>query len=185
MASVIEIAPEVYRISIHVPEIDLQFNHFLIRDDQALLFHAGYKRMFGELHEAVKTLIDPAQLSYISFSHFESDECGALNEWLGQAPRAEPVCGFVGALVNLNDFAIRPTRAVTGVEVIETGRFRFRFISTPHVPHGWDAGVLFEETARTLFCSDLFHQLGDVAALTESSVLEPSREALLQLQTGP
>lgn len=185
MALVTEIAADVYRISVFAPEINMQFNHFLVRDDRPLLFHAGYKRMFGEVHEAVGTLIDPAQIRYISFSHFESDECGALNEWLEQAPGAEPVCGMVGALVNLQDFAIRPTRALPADEVIETGRFRFRFIATPHVPHGWDAGVLFEETGRTLFCSDLFHQWGEVEPLTESSLLDRSREALLQIQAGP
>jgi flavorubredoxin len=185
MADVTEIAPDTFRISIYVPEINLQFNHFLVRDDQPLLFHTGYKHTFPLVQQAVKTLIDPAKLRFVSFSHFESDECGALNEWLEQAPQAEAVCSFVGAMVNLNDFAIRAPRALSKDQVLETGRYRFRFISTPQLPHGWDAGVLFEETQRTLFCSDLFHQWGDVEALTESTVIERSRAALQQVQASP
>ncbi|HZS52497.1 MAG TPA: hypothetical protein VFA54_16630 [Bryobacterales bacterium] len=185
MADITEIAAETYRISIYVPEIDLQFNHFLVRDEQPLLFHAGLRRLFPEVHEAVRTLLDPARIRYISFSHFESDECGALNEWLAQAPQAEPVSGLVGAVVNLNDFASRPARALSREETLHTGRHRFRFISTPQVPHGWDAGVLFDETERILFCSDLFHQWGDVEALTESSVLERVQEALRRIESGP
>jgi len=185
MAAITEIAPETYRITTYVPEIDLQFSHFLVRDEHPLLFHTGYKRMFPEVSQAVRTLIDPARLRYIGFSHFESDECGSLNEWLGHAPQAEAVSGLVGAQVNLNDFAIRPPRALGRDELLETGRYRFRFIATPHVPHGWDAGVLFEETGRTLFCSDLFHQWGQPEPLTESSVMERAREALLRIQAGP
>lgn len=185
MALITEIAPETYRITAYVPDIDLQFSHFLVRDEHPLLFHAGLKRMFPEVIEAVRTLLDPASLRYIGFSHFESDECGSLNEWLAQAPQAEAISGLVGAQVNLNDFAIRPPRALAQEEVIATGRYRFRFIATPHVPHGWDAGVLFEETGRTLFCSDLFHQWGQPEPLTESSVMERAREALLQIQLGP
>lgn len=185
MTPIVEIAPETYRLSFYVPEIDLQFNHFLVRDDQPLLFHAGMKRMFPAVLDAVRTLIDPAKLRYISFSHFESDECGALNEWLAVAPQAEAVCGLVGGMVNLNDFAARPPRVLAGEEVVETGRYRFRFISTPHVPHGWDAGVLFEETGRTLFCSDLFHQWGQPEPLTESSVMDRAREALLRIEASP
>ncbi len=185
MTPIVEIAPEIYRISLYVPEIDLQFNHFLVRDEQPLLFHTGMKRAFPAVLEAVHTLIDPARLRFVSFSHFESDECGSLNEWLAAAPQAEAVCGLVGGLVNLNDFAIRPPRTLTGDQVLETGRYRFRFIATPHVPHGWDAGVLFEENARTLFCSDLFHQWGQPEPLTESSVMERAREALLRIETTP
>lgn len=185
MAIVTEIAPETFRISVYHPEIDLQFNHFLVRDEQPLLFHTGLRQMFPEVLEAVRKLIDPAQIRHISFSHFESDECGSLNEWLAQAPHAEAVSGIIGAMVNLNDFAIRPPRALAKDEVVETGRYRFRFVSTPHVPHGWDAGVLFEETGRTLFCSDLFHQWGEVEPLTESSILDRARDALVRTESGP
>lgn len=185
MAAVTEIASDVFRISIYVPEIDLQFNHFLVRDDEPLLFHAGFKKTFAEVRDAAATLLDPARIRYISFSHFESDECGALNEWLAQAPAAEPVSGLVGALVNLQDFAIRAPRVLTREDAVETGKYRFRFVPTPQLPHGWDAGVLFEENQRTLFCSDLFHQWGDLEPVTTSSVLERAREALVRTEAGP
>ncbi len=162
MARIDEIAPDVYRVSLYAPQFDLQFNHFLIRDDEPLLFHTGMRRMFPEVRDAVATLIDPAALRWISWSHFEVDECGALNEWLAVAPRAQAVCSQVGAMVNIQDFASRPPRGLAKDEVIDTGRHRYRFVPTPHLPHGWDAGVLFEETSGVLLCSDLFHQLGDV-----------------------
>jgi flavorubredoxin len=184
MAVITEIAPDLYRISIFVPQANLQFNHFLIKDDEPLLFHTGLKATFPLVHEALATLLDPAQLRWISFSHFESDECGALNQWLEVAPLAQPACSLTGALVSVNDFAVRPARGLTQDEVLSTGKYRFRFCQTPHLPHGWDAGVLFEETNGILLCSDLFHQNGDVEPLTESDVVERSRAALLEYQAG-
>lgn len=180
-----EIAADIYRISVYVPEINLQFNHFLVRDDEPLLFHTGLRQMFPLVREAVGKVIDPARLRWISFSHFESDECGALNQWLGIAPQAQPVTGMVGALVNLNDYSDRPARVLSEADVLATGKYRFRYISTPQLPHGWDAGVMFEQTQATLFCSDLFHHNGDVEPLTRSSVLDKVREALTQYQAGP
>ncbi len=157
MVTTTEIAPEVYRLAVFVPEINLEFSHFLVRDDEPLLFHAGLRSMFPLLREEVSRLIDLSKLRHIGFSHFESDECGALNHWLELAPAAQPVCGLVGAIVSVNDFSIRPARVLTREDTLSTGRYRFRFLPTPHVPHGWDAGVLFEESEKTLFCSDLFH----------------------------
>lgn len=185
MSVITEIAADVYRISVFAPELDLQFNHFLIADDEPLLFHTGLKAMFPQVRDAVGSLIDPARIRRISFSHFESDECGSLNQWLALAPQAEPVCGLVGALVSVNDFALRPARALTRAETLTTGKYRFRFCPTPHVPHGWDAGVLFEETNGTLFCSDLFHQWGDVEPLTHTDIIDRSREALVRAEASP
>jgi flavorubredoxin len=183
--SVTEIAPDVYRIGLYAPEIDLQFNFFLVRDEQPLLFTTGYRATFPALREAVARVIDPARIRWVGFSHFESDECGALNLWLEAAPHAEPVCSFVGAVVNVNDFATRLPKALADGEVLATGRYRFRFCSTAQVPHGWDAGLLFEETQRTLLCSDLFHHQGDVEPLTESDLSDRVRTALSQMQAGP
>ena len=185
MYKINEIAPDVYRISILMPELQLQFNHFLIKDDEPLLYHTGLRQMFPLLHEAVKTLIDPRLLRWIGFSHFEVDECGSLNEWLQVAPNARPVCSEVGAIVNMSDFAIRPAYAMKTNEILQTGKRRYRFISTPHLPHGWDAGVMFEETDRTLLCSDLLHQNGDLVALTDKDVLEAHRSSLQFFETGP
>lgn len=185
MPNITEIAPDVFRISVFVPDINLEFSHFLVRDDEPLLFHAGLRGMFPLLRDAVATVMDPARIRHIGFSHFESDECGGLNQWLEVAPRAAPVCGLVGAVVSVNDFANRPTQVLTHDMSLSTGKYRFRFVPTPHVPHGWDAGVLFEETQATLFCSDLFHQWGEREPLTHDSILERSREALLQAEAGP
>lgn len=186
MGNVTEIAPDVYRISLYVGEFDLQFNHFLIKDDEPLLFHTGMRKMFPQVREAVAKVIDPSRIRWISWSHFEVDECGALNEWLQVAPSAQAVCSIVGALVNVNDYAIRPPRGLEKGEVLNTGQFSFRFYPTPHLPHGWDAGMLFEETNKTLFCSDLFHQIGNVEAMTESDiVVERTREAIVKYQAGP
>lgn len=185
MVTTTEIARDVFRISVFVPEINLEFSHFLVRDDEPLLFHAGLRGMFPVLREQVSRLIDISKLRHIGFSHFESDECGALNHWLEVAPAAQPVCGLVGALVSVNDFSIRPARVLTRDDVFPTGRYRFRFIPTPHVPHGWDAGVLFEESEQTLFCSDLFHQWGHREPATSDSIMERCKDALLQSEAGP
>lgn len=185
LARVTEIAADHYSISIYVPEFNLRFNHFLIKDDEPLLFHTGMKQMFPLVKEAVARLIDPAALRWIAFSHFEADECGALNNWLSAAPRAEPLCGMVGALVSVNDYAGRPARVLAHDEILKTGTYRFRFRQTPHVPHNWEAGLLFEEVTRTLLCSDLFSHEGDVEAVTESDVVERAKRALIEGQKGP
>lgn len=185
MASIAEIAPDVHRISLFMPELNMQFNHFVVLDDEPLLYHTGMRRMFPELLEQVRRVIDPARLRWIGFSHFEVDECGALNEWLRVAPHARPVTGVIGALVNLTDFSDREPRALAPDEVLRTGARRFQYRPTPHLPHGWDAGVLFEQTDRTLFCSDLFHHNGDVEPLTESDILGRTRESMTLLQAGP
>jgi len=184
-AAIDEIAPDVFRICLFEPALNMQFNHFLVRDDAPLLFHTGYRRAFAPLRDAVARLIDPAKLRYVSWSHFESDECGALNDWLATAPHAEPVCGLVGKLVNVDDFAARPARALAAGEVLDTGRHRFRYITCPHIPHGWDAGLLWDEAQQTLFCSDLFHHFGDVPAITDADILGRVKDAVKLMQTGP
>ena len=148
MPHVTEIAPDIYRICVFYPEINLQFNHFLVKDEEPLLFHTGLRRMFPEVREGVAKVLDPARLRWISWSHFESDECGSLNEWLTIAPHAQPACGMVGALVNVNDFSSREARILTPQDVITTGKYRFRYYNTPQLPHGWDAGDMFEEIER-------------------------------------
>ena len=180
-----EVATDLFRISVYVPQIDLQFNHFLIRDEEPLLFHTGLRGMFPAVREAVASIIDLASLRWISWSHFEVDECGALNEWLTVAPKALPVCGELGAMININDFANRPPRTLKPDEVLETGRHRYRFVPTPHLPHGWDAGVLFEEADRVLLCSDLLHQIGDVEPVTTNDITGRYRHALETYQKHP
>jgi flavorubredoxin len=185
MTMIVEIAPDTYRISIYVREIDLQFNHMLVMDDEPLLFATGTRAMFPLMREAVAMLIDPARLRWIGFGHFEGDECGALNEWLELAPSAQPLCGFLGARLSIDDFALRPARMLAPAEVLATGKYRYRFCPTPHLPHAWDSGMLFEERERTLLCSDLFFHYGNVEPLTGNDLVERTRASLLQMQNGP
>ncbi|HKS26217.1 MAG TPA: hypothetical protein VJS44_00285 [Pyrinomonadaceae bacterium] len=180
-----EIAPDLYRISNYIPEADLQFNQFLLMDDEPLLFHTGMRSIFPLVRDDIARVLDPSRIRWISFSHFEADECGSLNEWLQLAPDAQAACSVVGAMVSVNDFALRPALAMADGDVLKTGRHSFRFVQTPHVPHCWDAGLLFEETNGTLLSSDLFHQSGDVEPLTQSDVIERARKTLVDYQAGP
>lgn len=186
MTSVSEIAPDLYRIATYVPEINLQFNQFLVRDEQPLLFHTGMRGLFPLVKDAVSRILDPATIRWIGFSHFEADECGSLREWQLLAPEASAVCSFVGKVVSVDDVvAARPAQPLDDGDQIGTGKYRFRFLRTPHVPHCWEAGLLFEETHRTLLCSDLFHQNGDVEPLTSSDVVGRFRQTLVAYEKSP
>jgi flavorubredoxin len=184
-SNVTEIARDVYRISTFHPDAGIQFNQFLINDDEPFIMHTGLKKMFPITLEAVATLIEPANLRWIGFSHFESDECGALNEWLTIAPNAQAVCSFVGATVMVNDFADRPARALAEGEAFDIGSHRLKFLATPHVPHGWDAGFFFEERDKTLLCTDLFFHPGDPEPLTESDVVGRASASITEGMAGP
>ena len=174
-----EIADGIYRINtpIDIPGVPerFNFNQYLIVDDQPLLFHTGPRRLFPRVRDAMGAVMPVERLRYVAFSHFEADECGALNEWLAPAPQSSPVCGQIAAMVSANDVADRPPRALADGELLELGRHALRWLDTPHVPHGWDCGLMMEERTRTFLCGDLFTQggAGDVA-LTESDILGPS-----------
>jgi flavorubredoxin len=186
MTQVTEIAPDLFRIVTFVASFNLQFSQFLVRDEAPLLFHTGPRALFPAVQKAVASLIDPATLRWIGFSHVESDECGSLSEWQQLAPQSIAVCSMVGKLVSVDDcMAIRPAKGMNDGEVLETGAYRFQFLSTPHVPHCWEAGLFFEETQRTLLCSDLFHQSGDVEPSTQADVLGRCRKVLIEYQQGP
>ena len=186
MAKITEIAQDLFRLTTFVEPFNIQFSQFLVRDDQPLLFHTGPRALFQEVKSAVASLIDPQTLRWIGFSHFESDECATVPEWQQLAPQSEVLCSVVGKMVSVDDcLALRPAKGMVDGDVLETGRYRFRFLATPHVPHCWEAGLLFEETQRTLLCSDLFHQDGDVEPMTESDVIGRCRETLLEYQRGP
>jgi flavorubredoxin len=187
MADISEIAPDIFRICTYVDDIGMQFNQFLVRDREPLLYHTGMKAMFPVVRNALAKIIDPTSLRWIAFGHFEADECGALNEFLSIAPAALPLCSFAGAMVSVNDFAVRAARGLQDDETLTTGARRFRFIRTPHLPHNWEAGHLFEETTRTLFCSDLFHQDGELEPTTTSAseFMARVRETLERYQAGP
>jgi len=184
MAVTTEIAPDIYRISIFADFAHLQFNHFLVKDDEPLLFHTGLRGMHAEIREAISKLMNVSDLRHISFSHFESDECGSLNEWLAAAPKADVICSQVGSLVCVNDFIGREARGLADGQTFTTGKYRYRYCRTPHLPHGWDAGVLFEETQKTLLCSDLFHQSGNMEPLTSNDIVGRTSQAMKEYQAG-
>ena len=174
-----EIAAGIYRINtpVALPGVPdgFNFNQYLIVDEAPLLFHTGPRRLFPFVHEAVGRVLPVERLRYVGFSHFEADECGALNEWLAAAPHAEPLCGQIAAMVSVNDVADRAARALADGEVLNLGRHTVRWFDTPHVPHGWDCGLLMETSTRTFLCGDLFTQGGTGATpLTESDILGPS-----------
>jgi flavorubredoxin len=173
---VAEIADGVYRLSTFVPEVGpggLTFNQFLVLGDEPLLFHTGPRRMFPLVREAASRVMAPERLRWITFGHFEADECGAMNDWLAVAPHAVVAHGHTGCDVSLNDMADRTPRPLDDGEVIDLGGGkRVRYIDTPHTPHGWDAGVLYEESTGTLFCGDLFTQTGDEPPLVERDIVE-------------
>lgn len=177
-----EIADGIHRLSTFVPEIaapaGFTFNQFLVLGEEPLLFHTGLRRMFPLVRDAVARLIPPDRLRWICFGHYEADECGAMNEWLAVAPHAQVAHGMTGCMVSLNDMADRPPRILADGEVIPVGNGRrLRWIDTPHVPHGWEAGVMLEEASGTLLCGDLFTQLGDGPALTEGDIVGPASAA--------
>jgi flavorubredoxin len=175
-----EIAPRIYRLSTFVPDVapplGFTFNQFLIDADEPLLFHCGPKAMFPSVSAAAAKVMPLARLRWISFGHFESDECGSMNLWLAAAPKATIVHGNIGCMVSLNDLADRPPRALADGQVIDLGGRKVRYLDTPHVPHGWDAGMMFEETTKTFLCSDLLAHAGDPAPLTDGDVLQPAIE---------
>ena len=193
--SIDEIADGIYRFATFVPEVGptgMTFNQYFIDDEQPLLFHTGPRAMFPLVAEAIGSITPLDRLRWITFGHVGSDECGSMNNLLAAAPHAEVAHGALGCMVSLNDLADRPPVALADGQVIELGRHRVRHIDTPHVPHAWEARVLFEESTGTLLCGDLFTQLGPGPALTDDDIVEPAGRAedafgatCLTPRTGP
>jgi flavorubredoxin len=174
-----EIADGIYRLSTFVPAIappaGFTFNQFLVLGDEPLMFHTGLRKMFPLNRDALSRIIPPERLRWIAFGHYEADECGAMNEWLALAPNAQIAHGQTGCMVSLNDMADRAPRVLEDGETIDLGGGKkVRYIDTPHTPHGWDAGVVYEESTGTLLCGDLFTQLGDGPALTQGDIVGPA-----------
>jgi len=184
-----EIAPGIYRISSFIPEVGPEgftFNQFLIVADEPLLFHTGGRGMFPLVAEAVASVMPIEKLRWISFGHLESDECGSMNMWLSSAPRSQVAFGRLGCNISLSDLCDRPPRALDDGELIDLGGKRVRQISTPHVPHGWEAQVMFEETTGTLLCGDLVSQVGRGAPITSNDVVDRALHAeRIFRQTSP
>jgi flavorubredoxin len=190
-----EVADRIFRFSTFVPEIGptgFTFNQYLIDDEEPLLFHTGHRLMFPLVSEAIATVTPLERLRWIMFGHVEADECGSMNEFLAVAPNAEVAHGILGCLVSINDLADRQPVPLADGQVIELGVHRVRHIDTPHIPHGWEARLLFEESTNTLFCGDLFTQLGDPPAISTEDIVGPASEAedmfgysTLSPKTGP
>lgn len=185
-ASIDEIADSIYRISIPVPPSAVpggfSFNQYLILDNEPLLFHTGPRRTFPFVQAAVARVMPIERLRWIGLSHFEADECGALNAFLTAAPQAAPLCGQVAAMVSVDDFADRAARPLADGELLDLGRHRVRWLDTPHLPHAWECGFLMEHATGTLLCGDLFTEGGaDHPPLAESDILGPSEAFRRQL----
>jgi flavorubredoxin len=177
-ARIDEIGAGIYRLSIFVPEmippVGFTYNHFLFTGAEPLLFHCGKRKMFPLVSAAVARVMPVERLRWLGFGHFEADECGSMNEWLAAAPAAQLTHGMVGCRVSVSDMADREPRVLSDGEVVDIGGRSFRYIDTPHVPHGWDAGLMFEETTETLLCGDLFARVGNGPAITENDIVEES-----------
>lgn len=175
-----EIADAIYRINTPVDLPDgtaFSFNQYLLLDDEPLLFHTGPRQMFPLVREAVATLMPVERLRYVGLSHFEADECGSMNQWLALAPAAVPLCSRIAAMVSVADTADRAPRALADGEQLVLGRHTVQWLDTPHVPHGWDCGLLMDLSANTFFCGDLFTQPGHgKVALTDGDILGPSED---------
>jgi len=184
--NIFEIAQGIYRINTPVaipggPD-QFNFNQYLILDDEPLLFHTGPRRMFPLVREAIERVMPVERLRYVGLSHFEADECGAMNDFLAAAPRAVPLCGRIAAMVSVNDVADRPARALADGENLSLGEHQIRWFDTPHMPHAWECGLMMDTTTRTFFCGDLFTQggAGD-PPVTESDILAPSEAFRIQM----
>jgi flavorubredoxin len=190
-----EIAPGIIRLSTFVSEIacGFTFNQFLVMGDEPLLFHCGPRGLFPSVSAAAARVLPLERLRWIGFGHVEADECGAMNLWLAAAPNAEIVHGFTGCMVSITDLADRPPRPLKDGTVLDLGGKRLRFIDTPHVPHGWEACLFYEETTGTLLGGDLFAHLGNgLPAVTDGDILGPAiaaedlfKASALTPQTAP
>ena len=180
VASIDEVAPETYRVSVALPDAlpgGFSFNQYLVVDEMPLLFHTGPKKLFPLIREQIESVLPLSRLRYIAFSHFEADECGSLAEFLLAAPDSRPVCSEIAALVSVRDLVDAEPVAMADGQMLDLGRHKLMWQSAPHVPHGWDCGVLFDHTTQTLLCGDLFTQGGfNNPPVTEQEVLGPSEQ---------
>ncbi len=174
---VTEVGPGIHQLTTYLAEMDFSLNQYLVGGDEPLLFHTGMRGLFPFVSEAAARVMPLDSVRWIGFGHVEADECGSMNNWLACAPRATVVQGSVGCMVSISDLADRPPRPLDDGEVLDIGGHRMRWIDTPHLPHGWEAGLLYDETTRTLFCGDLFSQMGCPDPMTSADIVGPAVEA--------
>lgn len=174
MTTIDEVADGIFRLSTYVEAAGMAFNQYLINADEPLLFHTGQRALFPSVSEALRKVVPVDSLRWLSWGHFEADECGAANQWLAAAPQAQVAVGLLAGIVSVEDYVDRPPRMLADDEVIDLGGKQIRYLPTPHVPHGWDAGLVFEETTGTLLCGDLFTQTGQGPALGNGDLIGPA-----------
>ena len=172
-----EVGDGIYQLMTHIAEMNFAFNQYLIASDEPVLFHTGGRQLFPLVKDAIAKVLPPESLRWISFGHVESDECGSMNDWLGVAPNAQVGASATACMVSLNDLCDRPPAMWMNGADIETGGHTLAYYDTPHVPHGWEAGVLYDRTTKTLFCGDLFTQNGNYAATSDADIVEPAAAA--------
>lgn len=169
-----EVGDGVYRLSTFLEAAGMVFNQYLLDADEPLLFHTGQRALFPDVSAAVASVLPLERLRWIAFGHLESDECGAMNEFLAAAPQAQVIGSHLANIVSLFDLCDRPPHSMGDGEVLDLGGKRVRLLDTPHVPHGWDAHLLYEETTQTLLCGDLFTALGTPPAATSDDIVAPA-----------
>ncbi len=167
----------IYRLSTYIPDADFTVNQYLINAEQPLLFHTGMRSLFLLVSATTARVLPLERLRWISFGHWEADESGAMNDWLTVAPHAQVAAGAIGCMLSVNDLAIRAPRALQDQEILDLGGKQVRYLATPHVPHCWDAGLIFEETTKTLFCGDLFTRIGKSPAVSTDDIVAPALAA--------
>ncbi|MEY2553311.1 MAG: hypothetical protein QOC57_1171 [Ilumatobacteraceae bacterium] len=171
---VTEVADGVHQLTTHIAEMDFGLNQYLIAAEEPMIFHTGMRGLFPLVSAGISGVVPLETLRWVSFGHVEADECGAMNQFLAAAPGATVTQGMTGCMVSIGDLADRPPRPLSSGDVLDIGGHRMRWIDTPHVPHGWEAGVMFDETTGTLFCGDLFTRWGEYPATTADDVVGPA-----------
>ncbi len=171
---VAEVADGIHQLMTYMPDMNFAFNQYLITGDEPMLWHTGMRGVFPLVSEAVSRVVPADQVRWISFGHVEADECGAMNQWLAVAPQSTVVQGMTGCMVSIADLADRAPRPLVDGEVLDIGGHRLRWIDTPHVPHAWEAGLIYDETTKTLFCGDLLTQMGNYAASSTDDLIGPA-----------
>ncbi|MEI7754471.1 MAG: MBL fold metallo-hydrolase [Actinomycetota bacterium] len=174
---VTEVALDIHQLTTVVPDAPVAFNQYLIAAAEPLLFHTGMRGLFPLVAAGVSTVVAPETIRWVSFGHVEADESGSMNEWLAVAPQASVVQGFIGCMVSIGDLADRPPRALADGEKLDIGGHVVQWFDTPHVPHAWEAGVLYDITTKTLFCGDLFTWHGPYVPTTDADIVGPAVQA--------
>ncbi len=165
-----EIVDGIYRISTFSPENGITFNQFLIDDEQPALIHTGTYDHYDGVRAAIAEVIDPARLAHVVLLHWEGDENGGMDRFMSEAPRSLLVGSALSIMLNAHGFGLHErVQGFTDGQTLDLGSHRLRFLETPHVHH-WDSMMIFEESTRSLFPSDLYLQPGDQPPVTSENL---------------